>query len=78
MARSPSQTTGAAQAVRSAERVMKKSNWKEETRMTKREALQENRKLRRRLEEVYDIAGDVLGFDDQDPETSEDSDNSEE
>ena len=51
--------------------------------MTKRELLQENKKLRRRLEEVYDISSDGLGFEedvegDDDEENEDHSDDREE
>ena len=38
---------------------------------TKRELLQENKKLRRRLEEVYDISSDGLGFEEEDDDNED-------
>lgn len=40
---------------------------------TKRELIEENEQLRGKLEEVYDVVGGVLGFDDDDSESEKDS-----
>ena len=45
--------------------------------MTKRELQEDNDGLRQKLEEVYDVVGDALGFDDDSEEDDSDDEDGE-
>ncbi|MDN5941573.1 MAG: hypothetical protein L0H94_06805 [Nitrospira sp.] len=45
--------------------------------MTKRELQEDNDALRQKLEEVYDVVGDALGFDDDSEENDSDDEEGE-
>ncbi len=44
--------------------------------MTKTELQEDNAMLRQKMEEIYDIIGDVLGFDDEEGESDDIDDGS--
>ncbi len=44
--------------------------------MTKTELQEDNAMLRQKMEEIYDILGDVLGFDDEEGESDDIDDGS--
>ena len=57
-----------------AERMKSDTKGGETMSITKRELQEENETLRQKLEDVYDVVGDALGFDDDDEESPHEDD----